>query len=194
MYPVLLQHIHQYLPLNETEEKAIVQHFKVLQLKKKSVIFDAGQVCKGNYFVAKGCLRMYFFDEKGIEHTTQFAIENWWISDYTSLALHKNSDFFLQAVEDSTVLVLERAVEDALFEQVPKLERYFRLLLQRAYGASQQLVKYNHTLSKEAHYRHFSKSFPDFVQRIPQYMLASFLRFTPEFLSKIRAKKDKPIS
>lgn len=194
MYPALLQHIHQYIPLKEKEEKAIIQAFKVLQLKKKTNIFEPGQACKANYFVARGCLRLYFFDEKGVEQTTQFAIENWWISDYTSLALQRNSEFYLQAVEDSTILVLENTTAEALFEQVPKLERYFRLLLQRAYGASQQLVKYNHTLSKEAHYRHFSKSFPDFVQRIPQYMLASFLGFTPEFLSKIRAKKDQSIS
>ena len=75
MYTELLQHIQQYTPLNKTEEQAIVQHFKVLQLKKKTLILKPGEICKGNYFVAKGCLRMYFFDDKGVEQTTQFAIE-----------------------------------------------------------------------------------------------------------------------
>lgn len=194
MHTALLKHIHQYTPLNEVEEKAIVQTVKVLQLKKKTVILAPGENCKGNYFVVKGCLRMYFFDDKGVEQTTQFAIENWWIGDYTSLALKKTSDFYLQAIEDSTVILLESTVEEALFQEVPKLERYFRLLFRRACAASQYLARYNHNLSREAHYRHFSKSFPDFVQRIPQYMLASFLGFTPEFLSKIRAKKVPPIS
>lgn len=194
MYTELLQHIQQYTPLNKTEEQAIVQHFKVLQLKKKTLILKPGEICKGNYFVAKGCLRMYFFDDKGVEQTTQFAIENWWLSDYTSLTLQKASDFYLQTVEDSTILVLKNSVEDTLFKEVPKLERYFRLIFKRTCAASQYLARYNHNLSREAHYRHFNKSFPEFVQRIPQYMLASFLGFTPEFLSKIRAKKDRPIS
>lgn len=92
MYTALLKHIQQYIPLNEAEENAITRNFKVLQLKKKTIILEAGQTCKGNYFVAKGCLRMYFFDDKGVEQTTQFTIENWWISDYTSLALKKTSD------------------------------------------------------------------------------------------------------
>ncbi|WP_316838792.1 Crp/Fnr family transcriptional regulator [Pedobacter gandavensis] len=194
MYTALLKHIHHYCPLNKAEEQAVIESFNLLELKKKSLILEAGQFCKTNYFVSKGCLRLFFFNDKGVEQTTQFAIENWWISDYTSLALKKPSEFYLQTVEDSSIMVLESAAEEALFERVPKLERYFRLMFQRAYGASQHLAKYNHNLSREAHYRHFSKSFPDFVQRIPQYMLASFLGFTPEFLSKIRAKKDQPIS
>ncbi|ALL06613.1 cyclic nucleotide-binding protein [Pedobacter sp. PACM 27299] len=194
MYTELLHHIQQYILLNETEQQVIAQHVKVLQLKKKALILKPGEICRGNYFVAKGCLRMYFFDDKGVEQTTQFAIENWWISDYTSLTLQKASDFYLQTVEESTILFLENSAEDTLFKEVPKLERYFRLIFKRACAASQYLARYNHNLSREAHYRHFSKSFPHFVQRIPQYMLASFLGFTPEFLSKIRAKKDRPIS
>lgn len=194
MHTTLLKHIHQYVALSKADEKIIAENIKILQLKKKTTILEPGQLCKGNYFVSKGCLRLYFFDEKGVEQTTQFAIENWWISDYTSLSLKKTSDFYLQTVEESTIFVLENHAQDALFKQLPKLERYFRLVLQRAYGASQHLTRYNHTLSREAHYLHFSESFPDFVKRIPQYMLASFLGFTPEFLSKIRAKKNHPIS
>lgn len=181
MYTELLQHIQQYTPLNKTEEQAIVQHFKVLQLKKKTLILKPGEICKGNYFVAKGCLRMYFFDDKGVEQTTQFAIENWWLSDYTSLTLQKASDFYLQTVEDSTILVLKNSVEDTLFKEVPKLERYFRLIFKRTSAASQYLARYNHNLSREAHYHHFNKSFPEFVQRIPQYMLASFLALRLNF-------------
>ncbi|WP_316821811.1 Crp/Fnr family transcriptional regulator [Pedobacter gandavensis] len=194
MQQSLLQHIRQYIPLNKLEEKIISESISILQVKKKTIIFEPGQSCKGNYFVGKGCLRLFFIDDKGVEQTTQFAIENWWISDYTSLALKKKSTFYLQAIEDSTIFLLETRTEELLFEQVPCLERYFRVMLQRAYGASQHLARYNHSLSKEAQYRHFVKSFPDFAERIPQYMLASYLGFTPEFLSKIRAKKVRTIS
>lgn len=194
MFQPILQHINRYVPLNETEEVLIAEKLKYLQLKKKALILTEGKICSANYFVVKGCLRMYFFDDKGAEQTTQFAIENWWISDYTSLENRIPSGFQIQAVEASEVIAFEKNSEKELFDKVPKLERYFRLILQRAYSAVQTRTKFLHTLSREAQYHQFNDAFPEFVQRVPQYMLASYLGFTPEFLSKIRARKGKRIS
>lgn len=194
MFQPILQHINRYIPLTEVEEGLISERLKYLHLKKKAIILTEGKTCSANYFVVKGCLRMYFFDDKGLEQTTQFAIENWWISDYTSLENRIPSSFQIQAVEASEVIAFENNIEEELFEQVPKLERYFRLILQRAYSAVQTRTKFLHTLSREAQYHQFNAAFPEFVQRVPQYMLASYLGFTPEFLSKIRARKVKKIS
>jgi len=133
---------------------------------------------------------MYSQTDNGTEQIVQFGIDNWWVADYNSYDQQKPSIFNIQALEEGHVAVLERQVQEALLSKVPKLERYFRLVLQRAYAATLMRVHFIYSQSGEERYRHFNSLFPGFVQRIPQYMLASYLGFTPEFLSKIRAKKQ----
>ena len=161
---------------------------KTIPVKKKAYLLAEGQVCKANYFVEQGCLRLFFINDKGIEQITHFALENWWIADYMSLSMQVKSQFYIQAVEDSTIIAIERHQQEELFSKLPQLERYFRIMMQRAYAAAQMRVKFFHDYSKEESYRHFIAMFPEFVQRIPQYMLASYLGFTPEYLSELRRK------
>jgi CRP/FNR family transcriptional regulator len=132
---------------------------------------------------------LYYLNDKGIEYIVQFAIENWWIPDYMSLEQQTPYPFYLQSIESGVVIALEKQVQEELLQKIPKMERYFRIIAQRANGAAQVRIKYITELSGEERYFHFTESFPEFVQRIPQYMLASYLGFTPEFLSKLRAKK-----
>ena len=186
-----IQHINQYVSLTETEPAFVLQYSKLLSLKKKEHLLKEGQVCKNIYFVEKGCLRLYFINNKGIEQTTQFAIENWWMADYMSYTSQHPSSFYIQAVENSVICSVEYADQEALIKAVPAMERYFRLMLQKAFAASQLRIKYLYELSREEGYHHFINAYPDFVQRIPQYMLASYLGFTPEYLSEIRNKKRK---
>lgn len=133
---------------------------------------------------------MYITDLDGNQQTEQFAIENWWITDYTSFSMQKPTSYSMQAVEETQIILLEHKMLENLCAQIPSLERYFRKIMQKALGAAQLRIQYIYSLTKEERYRHFASLFPDFVQRVPQYMLASYLGFTPEFLSKIRAKKD----
>lgn len=185
----LLKHINRYVVLDPAEEERIRQHVQVSDVKNRELILVSGQVCKANYFVMKGCFRMYTNTDSGTEQIVQFGIDNWWITDYTSYDSQKPTSFNIQALESGTIAILERQAQDQLFAEVPKLERYFRLVLQRAYAATLMRVHFIFSQSGEERYRHFNALFPDFVQRIPQYMLASYLGFTPEFLSKIRARK-----
>ncbi|RZK38855.1 MAG: Crp/Fnr family transcriptional regulator [Pedobacter sp.] len=185
----LIAHIKKSINLSPLDCDAITSGTKLINLKKKDFLLEEGRICKANYFVSKGCLRMFFINHKGVEQITQFAIENWWISDYMSFSKQTASLFYIQAVEDSDILALSLSDQEHLLTKVPKLERYFRLNMQRALGAAQQRVKFSHDFSKEESYRHFIASFPSFVQRIPQYMLASYLGLTPEYLSELR-KKD----
>lgn len=134
---------------------------------------------------------MYVNTDQGTEQIIQFAIDNWWITDYMSLDHQQPSVFSLQAVEDSNIAIIHQSVQEELFNRVPQLERYFRIILQRAFAAYVMRIHYIFNESGEERYRHFNASFPEFVQRIPQYMLASYLGFTPEFLSKIRGKRSK---
>ena len=189
MSSAFITHIKKFVPLSPDEEQIVNAHVRVLNIKKKAWLLTEGQICRSNYFVEKGCLRMYYLTDKGTEQITQFAIENWWLADYMSLTMQKPSPFFIQAIEDVQVVALDQHKQEELLQQVPKMERYFRLMMQRAYAAMQMRIKYIHDHSKEEVYHQFSGLFPDFVQRIPQYMLASYLGLTPEYLSEIRKKK-----
>lgn len=119
----------------------------------------------------------------------QFGIENWWITDYLSFQYQTPTRFNIQAIENIKVLSIDRKSFDELLERVPKLEKYFRLVIQKSFGASQVRIAYLFTMSAEERFRHMNKMFPEFIQRVPQYMVASYLDFSPEFMSKIRAGK-----
>lgn len=190
MYETLFAHIKRFVPLSGDEKDILCSYLEYKTIHKKDYLLKESQVCGNNYFIVKGCLRVYFINEKGIEQIIQFGIENWWITDYTSMETKKPSPYFIQAVEDSEIVFLNKKIQDELFKKIPQLERYFRLILQRAYSATLMRVHYIFEQSGEERYHHFNKLFPEFIQRIPQYMLASYLGFTPEFLSKIRAKKS----
>jgi CRP-like cAMP-binding protein len=189
MHAALQQHIKKYISIDEDELSLVLKFFNSLQLRKKENLLVEGNVCNHNYFVAEGCLRLFFINEKGVEQTTHFAIENWWLADYTSFEKQKPSAFFMQAVEISTVSALHYQNQEILLQQHPKMERYFRLMHQRANAAAQVRIQSLYSLSREETYHIFNKKYPEFVQRVPQYLLASFLGFTPEYLSEIRAKK-----
>ncbi|WP_412466584.1 Crp/Fnr family transcriptional regulator [Pedobacter sp. KLB.chiD] len=185
----LYQHINKFIDLNKDEQAVLASFLQSFSVKKKAFLLEQGQKCRANYFVVKGCLRLYFIDIKGAEQTTQFAIENWWITDLTSFLFQEQSEFFIQAAEPTEVIAIENHHYDEMFLKLPKLERYFRLILQKNHQASQRRIKFLYSQTAEERYRNFNHLFPEFVQRVPQYMLASYLGFTPEFLSKIRAKK-----
>jgi CRP/FNR family transcriptional regulator len=188
----LLDHIRRYVSLDDGEAESLLSHIRYKQVKKKEIILKEGQICTANYFVLKGCLRLYVVNDKGVEQIIQFGIDNWWISDYISFDRQTPSGFYIQAVENSEVILLERSAQDVLFKKIPQLESYFRIVYQKAYAASLMRIQYIFCKTKEERYHHFNNLFPEFVQRVPQYMLASFLGFTPEFLSKTRAKKTEP--
>lgn len=190
MFEQLHNHIRRYTSLSANDEELLAAALVHRKVRKKEFLFEQGQTCNANYFILNGCLRMFTNTDQGTEQVIQFAIDQWWITDYTSLDLNKPTVFNLQAVEDSNLALLPKANQDELFTQVPQLERYFRIILQRAFAAYVMRIHYIFTESGEERYRHFSNAFPDFVQRVPQYMLASYLGFTPEFLSKIRGKKQ----
>jgi CRP/FNR family transcriptional regulator len=189
MYPSFLEHLRKFITLSDEEENILLSHLSYKAVKKKEQIGQAGKTYAANYFILKGCLRLYALKDDGTEQTIQFGIDNWWISDYMSLESGKPGAFSLQAVEASELLLLHRNTEEELFRQLPQLERYFRIILQKAYAASQLRIQYIFCFNGKERYQHFSTSFPGFVQRVPQYMLASYLGFSTEFLSKIRANK-----
>lgn len=188
MLELFKNHIKKFIEINDEEFAEIVGFFKQQPVKKKENLVIEGKVCRYHYFVLKGCLRLFFIKEKGMEQTTEFAIENWWMTDNISYEHRRPSQFYIQAVEDSEVLRIDRDSQEKLVASMPKVERYFRFIYQRAYASSQMRIKYLYDLSKEESFHHLVEHHPDFVQRIPQHLVASYLGFTPEYLSEIRKK------
>src|SRR5690606_19790114 len=181
-------HIEKFVSLTEDEFTDTMGYFKQATLKKKATDLEAGHVCNAHYFVLNGCLRKFFINDKGVEQTTEFAIEHWWLTDNIAFERQSITEFYIQAVEPTEVLYLDSASQERLLHNIPKMERYFRFVYQRAFAASQMRIKYLYGFSKEEFYHHLNDTHPEFVQRIPQYLIASFLGFTPEYLSEIRAK------
>ena len=188
-YPGFITHIRRYVELSDDEVLKLEPYLRPIELKRREFLLREGEVCRYNYFVEKGCLRMFFNNDKMVEQTMQFAIENWWLSDYFSYARQSPSEYAIQAVEKSVIVAVDNHLQDDLFVELPQLERYFRIMMQRALSASQLRVKMIYQLSKEEMYRHFNTSYPQFFQRVPQYMIASYLGLTPEYMSELRKRK-----
>ena len=191
MHSPLLHHIARYVQLTADEQALVQEAFVYSKVKKKEYLLKEGEVCHGNTFVVSGCFRMYAITENGGEQIIQFGLPDWWVCDYQSMEAQKPSDFSIQAIEAAEVLSISKTKFDKLLADVPKLEKYFRLINQRSYAAMLKRISYIYCQSSEERYTMMSSMFPEFVQRVPQYMLASYLGFTPEFLSMIRAKKQK---
>lgn len=188
MHQALAQHIAKLINIDKEALKNVLNFFEPMQVKKKQNLLVEGRTCHYNYFMVKGCMRLFFMNEKGTEQTIQFAIENWWLADYSSFSAQQPSGFYLQTVEKSEILSIHYLQQEKLLEVYPEMERYFRLVHQRAHAASQFRIRNLYSQSREELFHSFNKLYPEFVQRIPQYLLASFLGFTPEYLSELRRK------
>jgi CRP/FNR family transcriptional regulator len=184
----IIQHIRKFVDLNDSEAIVFNKYIETQHLKKKEFLIQESRVCKYLYFVEKGCLRMYFINKKGAEQIAQFALDGWWISDYKSFINYSPSDYYIQTIEESRIVSIDNQNLDKLLYELPKLERYFRAVMQEALAGSQFRSKLLYEMSKEEFYIHFSTSFPEFMQRVPQYMIASYLGITPEYLSELRKK------
>lgn len=188
MSEVFKRHIEKFIKISDEAFLDIMPFFQVQDVRKKENLLVEGQVCKYHYFVISGCLRKFFVNEKGMEQTTEFAIENWWMTDNIAYEHRLPTEFYIQAVENSQVLRIDNSSQEALLIAHPRMERYFRFVYQRAYAATQLRIKFLYNFSKEEIFHHFNKNYPEFVQRIPQHLIATFLGLTPEYLSEIRKK------
>lgn len=187
---LLLNHIKKYVELNDEQLTHISKSLNIITTAKRELLLNEGEMCTHLYFVVKGCLRMFYADEKGVEQTIQFALENWWMTDIDAFNKRKKSLFSIQALEKTTLIGIHKTDFDFLLSDQPSLEKYFRIIYERAYSASLYRMKYARS-SKEDFYYLFCSKYPDFLQRVPQKLLASFLGLTPEYLSELRKKNSK---
>ncbi len=182
------EHIKKYISLSDEEWQDIAQYFTRNTVRKKENLLFEGQVCRDLHFVEEGCLRMFYVNAKQAEQITQFALEGWWLTDYKSFSAGTTSDYYIQAIEKSTITSIDSVAFENLLKFKPELERYFRIIFQKNIAVWQLRSRYVNEMSKEEFYFHFSQMYPEFMQRVPQYMVASYLGLTPEYLSELRRK------
>ncbi len=189
MYALIDAFINKCVHLTDEELAYFHSLLQPVTYKKKTLLLHAGEVCNFEAFINKGCARLYYIDDNGFDVIIQFAIEGWWISDLASFTQQKPSELFIEAVEDTEVLLIKYADKEALFNSVPKFERMFRLMVQRNHETIMNRLIANLSASAEDRYDAFIKKYPEIVQRVPQYLIASYLGISAEFLSKIRTRK-----
>lgn len=159
--------------------------------RNRQFLLQAGDHSSKNSFVVQGCFRVYVVDANGKEHNLQFAIENGWALDMGSLYKGEPSEMNIEALENSTVLQIDRKAFQRLYLSFPVFERYFRILAENAYIALQKRLIRSLSFTAEARYLDFIARYPHLLNRISDAKIASFLGMTPEFLSKLRRNLSK---
>ncbi|WP_276380120.1 Crp/Fnr family transcriptional regulator [Flavobacterium sp. H4147] len=188
MSDIFRNHIAKFAQVSDDEFGLIIKFFDTREVAKKQNLLEEGEICRRHYFVLQGLLRKFYINEKGTEQTTEFAIETWWLTDNFAYENQLATEFYIQAVEKSTLLYITLEKQQKLLEEFPVMERYFRFVYQRAYAAAQRRIKFLFSFSKEEFYFQAVRNHPEFIQRVPQYLIASYLGFTPEYLSEIRKR------
>ncbi|MGV3538946.1 MAG: Crp/Fnr family transcriptional regulator [Rufibacter sp.] len=184
----LLDYIARYVQLTEAEQEVLLQRVIPRRYLKGQFVVQQGDVCKVESFVLKGCLKTFYTDPEGQEHIVMFAIENWWTADLGSFITQTPADYNVQCLEDSELLQFPYDALEELYQTIPKLERFFRIIIQKAFVASEKRNIRNVSQPAKERYLQFKKQYPQIEQRVPQYMIASYLGITKEFLSKIRSQ------
>ena len=188
---LLLQHIEKIISLSEEEKELILSKIEIKSYKAKTVLLHAGEVCKHSYFVNSGILRSFNINDNIVEHVLHFACEGWWIGDMYSLLSQKPGNLFIEVNEDAEVILLSKENQEELYLEIPKLERFFRILTENSLVAHQDRLMDNLSLTAEERFEKFCTKYPTLIQRVAQKQIASYIGVTPEFFSKMKAKMLK---
>ena len=184
----LFNHINSRINITENEFAPVVQRLKELNFSKNEIILRPNQLSVFHFFVRKGCLRSFFIDDSGKEHTISFAIENWFIGDYVSYFFNETSRLFIECLEDSSLLKIEKHIWEDLYSEIPQLETYTRINLELSFAVNQKKTIGNLSLNSKERYSIFRTTYPNIEQRVKNYHIASYLGITPETLSRVRSE------
>jgi len=182
--------IAKHIILSHEESRLLKSLLEEKTLKKNEYILRQGDPCQHINFVNRGTLRAFFISPNGKESTVMFAIEEWWITDMYAFVNEIPAMVSIKAVESSSVLRLAKSHLETLYEEVPSLNKFFRILMQNAYCREQLRMMQNLSLSSAERYENFLKQYPKVANQVPLKQIASYLGITPEFLSTIRASKS----
>ena len=181
-----LKYIADIVQLTPAEEDIFLSKVHHRTYLKGQFVLQAGDVARHTHFVLKGCVKTYYLDSNGHEHIVNFGIENWWVGDLGSYISQTPAEYNVKCLENTELVQVPHDSLEFLYAEIPRLERFFRIIVERAYVSSRRRIIDGRTLSSIDKYLQFKQHYPEIEQRVPQYMIASYLGFTPEFLSKIR--------
>ncbi len=187
----IIDNLHKHIHLTSLEQENLVSYFVHKKVRKKQFLIHEGQVAKEVAFVVSGCLRSYSIDQNGFEHILQFAPAGWWITDMYSFIAQKESNLNIDAIMDTEVYLLSRENQLRLFDEIPKLERHFRILTENSLVGSHKRLIETLSLTAKERYQNFCKTYPSVINDIPQKSIAAYIGVTPEFLSKLRGEASK---
>lgn len=183
-----INYINKYVLLTNEEETILLSKLSYRKYLKGQYVVQQGDVCKYSGFVISGCTRTFYVDDEGQEHIVMFSAENWWASEIGSFVSQTPSDYNVQCIEDTELIQLSYIDQEELFKEIPKLERFFRLILEKAFVASQKRIITSFSLTAKEQYLNFKNKYPKLEHRIPQYMVASYLGISREFLSRVKSQ------
>jgi CRP-like cAMP-binding protein len=186
-YSLILKNIAKHIDLTKDEQEIFIGMLKGKKFRKKEFYLKENEICADSVFVLEGCLRSYTVDPGGFEHILQFAPPDWWIADMYSLISQKRGILNIDALEESEVLMLSRKNQEQLFIQVPRFERFFRILTEKSLVANRQRVLDSLSLTAHEKFELFCQHYPTLIDRLPQKQIASYIGVTPEFLSTVKA-------
>ena len=184
----IVENISKIVTLTPQKQALFLSKTETKQYKAKTIILNAGEVCKHSYFVNSGLLRSFTINDNIVEHVLSFACEGWWIGDMYSLLSQKPGNLFVEVMEDSEVVLLSKENQEKLYTEIPKLERFFRILTENSLVANQERLMDNLSLTAEERFEKFCKKYPTLIQKVPQKQIASYIGVTPEFFSKMKSK------
>jgi CRP-like cAMP-binding protein len=192
MHETLLTYIrdHSTTPLTETEIEVIKEVFVPKKLKKRQFFLQEGEVCKYSAFIVKGAMRQYRVDDKGVEHILRLSIENWWVADRESYIMLTPSRYNIDAWEACELLTLTRADYLEKLNSIPAINEMAKKMDENFAIATQRRVS-SISLSAEERYAELVQTYPEFLQRFPQHLIASYLGISRETLSRLRSHAAK---
>ena len=193
MYESLIKYFNSYTTthLTDGEIELIQSSFTPKKFRKKQYFLQEGEVCRYTAFIIKGAMRQYSVDDKGEEHIIKLYIENWWANDRESFMRQTPSNYFIDAWEDTEVLLVTKATKIALIDSIPALAEWIRILDANFAIASQRRLNAAINLSAEERFHDLEKTYPEFLQRFPLQIVASYLGINRETLSRIRSRGVK---
>lgn len=185
---LILENIAQHVSLTQQEQELFLSKTEVHHYKAKTILLNSGAICKHSYFVNSGILRSFNINDNIVEHVLSFACQGWWIGDMYSLLSQKPGNLFIEVLEDAEVVLLSKENQETLYREIPKLERFFRILTENSLVANQERLMDNLSLTAEERFEKFCKKYPTLIQKIAQKQIASYLGVTPEFFSKMKSR------
>lgn len=188
MFELLRKNVEKHVQISDADFERFCSCFSFHKISKKQFLLQAGQVCKFEGFVNKGCFRIYYLDENGFEQVLYFGIEDWWITDIDSFTNNVPSILNIEALEDSEVLLINPPNKQMLYDQLPVVEKLFRIMTQKAHVALQRRMISALSKNAEDRYIEFVAKYPQLERRLTQVQVAAYLGMSHEFLSKIRKK------